>query len=177
MQLALPLQQLKIEMPLHPLNKSSALHQHARVLECWLHNSASSLEIPHHSYPQLTNVVHLNLQIYDIRIDARADIRERNLKIQEAMAAESILSSKRKRAKANFTMLNSKIKVLEKYKDAYVEEHGEENYKKKLQELINALMASGEPDELPAPQMDKDEQMDKDDEDSDDNDNNDDHGS
>lgn len=85
------------------------------------------------------------------------------------MAAESILSSKRKRAKANFTMLNSKIKVLEKYKDAYVEEHGEENYKKKLQELINALMASGEPDELPAPQMDKD------DEDSDDN--NDDHGS
>ena len=113
----------------------------------------------------------------DIRVDARADIRERNLKVQEAMAAESILSSKRKRAKANFTMLNSKIKVLEKYKDAYVEEHGEENYKKKLQELINALMASGEPDELPAPQMDKDEQMDKDDEDSDDNDNNDDHGS
>ncbi len=113
----------------------------------------------------------------DIHVDARADIRERNLKVQEAMAAESILSSKRKRAKANFTMLNSKIKVLEKYKDAYVEEHGEENYKKKLQELINALMASGEPDELPAPQMDKDEQMDKDDEDSDDNDNNDDHGS
>ena len=113
----------------------------------------------------------------DIRVDARADIRERNLKVQEAMAAESILSSKRKRAKANFTMLNSKIKVLEKYKDAYVEEHGEENYKKKLQELINALMASGEPDELPVPQMDKDEQMDKDDEDSDDNDNNDDHGS
>ena len=35
-------------------------------------------------------------------------------------------------------------------------------------------MASGEPDELPMPQMDKDEQMDKDDEDSDDN--NDDHG-
>ena len=104
----------------------------------------------------------------DIHVDARADIRERNLKVQEAMAAESILSSKRKHAKANFTMLNSKIKVLEKYKDAYVEEHGEENYKKKLQELINALMASGEPDELPAPQMDKD--------DGDSDENNDDHG-
>ena len=63
-QLALPLQQLKIEMPLHPLNQSSALRQHARVLERWLHNSASVLEIHHHDYPQLTKVVHLNLPIY-----------------------------------------------------------------------------------------------------------------
>mgnify|MGYP006198631137 CR=1 FL=1 len=68
--------------------------------------------------------------------------------MKEAMAKESILRSKAKRAKDKIKIVKTKLKMLEKMKEEYVEHNGEEKYAQKRAQLMNTLMDVGDEDDV-----------------------------
>jgi division protein CdvB (Snf7/Vps24/ESCRT-III family) len=68
--------------------------------------------------------------------------------VKEAMAKESILCSKAKRAKDKVKIVKTKLKMLEKMKEEYVEHNGEEKYAQKRAQLMNTLMDVGDEEDV-----------------------------
>jgi hypothetical protein len=68
--------------------------------------------------------------------------------VKEAMAKELILRSKAKRAKDKIKIVITKLKMLEKMKEEYVERNGEEKYGRVRAQLLNDLMNVGDEDDV-----------------------------
>lgn len=82
----------------------------------------------------------------DRAVETRVQLQAHNIKIQEAMANESILSSMKKRESATIKNAQAKLKELEKHKDIFVRIHGEDKYEAKVNELLMALIGAGDDD-------------------------------
>lgn len=80
----------------------------------------------------------------DEAVETRVKIQQRNVTMQEAIAKESILSSKKKRETATVKNVEAKLSVLEKNKDIFVRQNGEEAYEAKVNELISKMLKAGE---------------------------------
>ena len=63
--------------------------------------------------------------------------------MKEAMAKESILRSKAKRAKDKLKIVKTKLTMLDKMKEEYVEHNGEEKYRRVRAQLLDDLMDVG----------------------------------
>jgi hypothetical protein len=89
-----------------------------------------------------------NAEERDRAVSTRADIQTRNLEVQENLAREYVLKSKKKRESATVKNLEKKISMLEKHKDIYVKKYGEDGYEAKLGKLVDELLASGAEEEI-----------------------------
>ena len=89
-----------------------------------------------------------NAEERDRAVSTRADIQTRNLEVQESLAREYVLKSKKKRESATVKNLEKKISMLEKHKDIYVKKYWEDGYEAKLGKLVDELLASGAEEEI-----------------------------
>lgn len=68
----------------------------------------------------------------DKAVDIFVSIQENNLKVQEAMARESILSSRKKREAVMVENKQTQLKILQAKKESYVKQHGKDAYDLRL---------------------------------------------
>ena len=88
-----------------------------------------------------------NAKERDRAVETRVELQTRNLQIQEGLARESILSSRKKRECATVSNLKKKLKMIERHKGIFIKKNGEEAYEAKVDELLHALLTAGEEDE------------------------------
>jgi len=74
-----------------------------------------------------------NAKERDRTVETRVELQTRNLHIQEGLARESILSSRKKRECATVSNLKKKLKMIERHKGM-------------VDELLHALLTAGEED-------------------------------
>ena len=82
----------------------------------------------------------------DVAVEQHINLQSR-LKVQEAMARESILSSRKKRESVTVKNQKSKLKILQANRELFVKNHGEQAYEDKVNDLLTALLEAGNKDD------------------------------
>ena len=78
----------------------------------------------------------------DVAVEQHINLQSR-LKVQEAMARESILSSRKKKESVTVKNQQSKLKILQANRELFVKKHGEQAYEDKVNDLLTALLEAG----------------------------------
>lgn len=83
----------------------------------------------------------------DAAVAVRADLKAKEHKIREAMARESILSSRKKRETATIKNASKKLKMLKMTKDIFIEKHGEDAWKEEVNKCMMEMLGKASSDD------------------------------
>lgn len=74
------------------------------------------------------------------------NIQEHNIKVNEAMARDSNLSTRKKREMATVMNKQAQLKILQMNKEIFIKQHGEQTYDMKVNKLLTTLLNAGPED-------------------------------